>query len=425
VEPGASSSLNDYRQLQTADAEAPITLLSFRGNPWQKFRFLLEYARVDAELDHDTDGEWDGVDYTGQAFQAVLTNTGRVRRTSEHWDLEAAVVLLPRLELALDLSRRSYEQDGSINSLEVQTGGADEGSYPVQGVVDNTLDLDASGLTLNWQATRKLSVALGAGWQERTKEFELSGPAVETRRTLYRAAIRWRPNDVWDLRLDAEQGDDDNPLTPVSPTSQDRIRFRVRVAPVSRLALSFDFLDRSLENEEVYPLGRPTNDSPPADEISLAKLDVTTWGLVLTWSGKSLDLTAGYNHAEVDRDAHIVYVTGSTFVPAFDVFTTRDQTAYLADTDVFHGAIAYRFLEGWSVGARTVIQDSAGSFPVKSDVYGAWLRYALKSGPFFRLAFDRYDYDETNPFAGDPALPTPDVNDYDAELWMFSVGYRF
>jgi hypothetical protein len=405
TDPGEPSSLNDYRQLQTTDADAPITLLSFRGSPLERFRFLVEYAHVDAELDHDTDGDWDGIDFTGQSFQTTLTNTGRVRRTSDLWDVEASILLLPRIELTIDYTRRSYEQDGSIDSVEVQSGGAEQGTYPVQG--------------------ETLSVAFGAGRQERTSDFELSGPAVETTRALYRAGLRWRPNRIWDFRLDLEQGNDDNPLTPISPTSEDRIRFRANVTPIPGLALSLNFLDRSLENDESYPLGLPTDDTPPADEISLAEFDVTTWGLVLTWSGKALDLTAGYNHADVNRNAHIVFVTGSTFVPAFDVFTTRGETAYLADTDVFHGAIAYRFGAGWSVGARAVIQDNAGSFPVGSDVYGAWVRYLLSSGLFFRVNFDRYDYDEDNPFAGDPVLPTPDVNDYDAELWTFSVGYRF
>jgi len=425
TDPGEPSLLNDYRQLQTTDADAPVTLLSFRGSPWERFRFLVEYAHVDAELDYDTDADWDGIDFTGQDFQTTLTNKGRVQRTSDLWDVEAAIVLLPRIELTIDYARRSYEQDGSIDSVEVQNGGAEQGTYPVQGVVDNSLDLDTSGLTLNWQATRSLSLALGAGWQERTADFELSGPAVETMRTLYRAGIRWRPNRIWDFRLDLEQGDDDNPLTPISPTSEDRIRFRANVTPVSGLALSLNFLDRSLENDESTPLGLQTDDTPPAEEISLAKSDITSWGLVLTWSRKALDLTAGYNHADVGRNAHIVYVTGSTFVPAFDVFTTRDETAYVADTDVFHGAIAYRFSKGWSAGARAVVQENAGSFPVNTDVYGAWIRYLLKSGVFFRVNFDRYDYDEDNPFAGDPALPTPDVNDYDAQLLTFSAGYRF
>ncbi len=42
-----------------------------------------------------------------------------------------------------------------------------------------------------------------------------------------------------------------------------------------------------------------------------------------------------------------------------------------------------------------------------------------------RVAYDKYDYDETNPFAGDPTSPTPDINDYDAEIWTAAVGYRF
>ena len=54
-----------------------------------------------------------------------------------------------------------------------------------------------------------------------------------------------------------------------------------------------------------------------------------------------------------------------------------------------------------------------------------YLQYDFDLGLYLRLAFETYDYDEDNPLAGDPASPTPDVNDYDADLWTFYVGYRF
>jgi hypothetical protein len=120
-----------------------------------------------------------------------------------------------------------------------------------------------------------------------------------------------------------------------------------------------------------------------------------------------------------------VFVTGFTFVPVFDIFTTRESTAYTGDQDTIHGSVRWAFSKAWSGGVRGLQSDNTGTFPVESTIYGADVRYEHESGIFVRAAFDTYDYDEDNPYAGDPSSPTPDVNDYDADLWTVAVGYRF
>jgi hypothetical protein len=237
--------------------------------------------------------------------------------------------------------------------------------------------------------------------------------------------VRWRPSQTWNLRLDLEQGDEDDPLTPVTATSTERVRLRADVRPVEGLALAFRFLDESKENDLSTPLGMPTDDTPPVDEISLAEFDITTWALELGWSRGSLDLSVGYATSELDFDAHIVFVTDFVFVPAFDITTTRQSTAYRAEQDVMHASGRYVFRERWDVGARALLADNSGSFPVESRVYGADARYRFGRGLHLRAAYDFYDHDETNPLAGDPTSPTPDVNDYDADLLTVAVGYRF
>ena len=69
--------------------------------------------------------------------------------------------------------------------------------------------------------------------------------------------------------------------------------------------------------------------------------------------------------------------------------------------------------------------DNTGSFPIQTDYYAVFGRYDHRSGLFVKALLETYDYSEDNPFAGDPAAPTPDVNDYDADLWTVSLGYRF
>jgi hypothetical protein len=145
----------------------------------------------------------------------------------------------------------------------------------------------------------------------------------------------------------------------------------------------------------------------------------------VAWAWRDLDLSAGYTRTDIDSDAHSVYVTGSTFFPAFDIFTTRDRTAYVSDQDILHADVRYDFGKGWSAGLRGRLFDTSGTFPVESRQWGADARYELPMGLYVRIAYDRYDHDEDNPYAGEPSSRTPDVNDYDADLWVLAAGYRF
>jgi hypothetical protein len=128
-----TADLDDYAQLQTTDASTPITRLSARGRPLRWFRFSLAYAMAQTELDYDTQGAWSGQDFDGLDFDTTLTNTGRLERDSDLIELDLWFGLLRNLDLIADFSRRAYDQDGTIDSIETQTGGTGAGLYVVQG----------------------------------------------------------------------------------------------------------------------------------------------------------------------------------------------------------------------------------------------------------------------------------------------------
>jgi hypothetical protein len=422
---GDTANLDDYSQLQTTDAKAPITRLSARGRPLSWFRFSVAYAMAKTELDYDTQGEWRGQDFDGLDFNTTLTNMGRVERDSDLIELDLWFGLLRNLDLIADVSRRNYDQDGTIDSTETQTGGTEGGLYVVQGDLRNELELETYGLTLDWRVSSKLSVAGGVGLQQRTADFPLAGPPVETDRTLYRAGVNWRPSRIFNLRFDAEQGTDDNPYTPVSPTSSDRVRLALHVRPLSSLNISLTVLDRSMENDLSYALGRPTNDTPPANDISLARFDVTSWALSLNWAEGPWDILASYTNADILSDADIVYTIQP--VMPFDPQTTRQTSGYTAKQDLVNGHLRYKFGRGWRVGADGFVSDNEGSFPIRWIYYGVDLQYELRMGLYVRLAFERYDYSEDNPYAiaGVPPVAAPGINDYDADLATLYLGYRF
>jgi hypothetical protein len=438
-----ASYLAQYDQHRTERTEAPTTRLGVRGRPLDWLRFDLRYARIDARSDYTMDGEWGGLDFDANPFQTQVTNAGEVERISDLWDLDLGFALTRNVELLVDYSSRSFDQRGTIDYQETQTGGTEAGQFIVQGAVNNEINLDAAGVTVDWRATRSFSVALGVGLQERSKLFQLSGPEVTTERTTYRGQLRWRPNKTWNLKLDYEQGDTDNPVTQISPTTTDRLRFQADVRALKNLQVGFNWIDRSASNELTYPLGIPTDDTPPVDSISTAKFDFRSWALFVNWTLQRMKLFVSYTNSTIDSVADIVYITGGTFFPP-DITTTQNTTDYHSNQDVVQADFSYRIGRPWTVGLKTIWYQNDGRFPnpetvpatptyasididpaVDSTYYRLYGLYAFDSGVFVRLYYDRYDYQENTPFAIDAADPVLDVSDYDAKLWTLSAGYTF
>lgn len=424
LEPGGST-LDTFNQLQVQDGETPVSRVQFAGRPRDDLRFTVGYAHMAADVDYRVDGAWEGQDYNADDYQTVLTNNGTVARDADLLDLDITWSPVARLDLTADVSYRTYDQDGTINFLETQSGGAEEGNYPVQGALANRLDLLTYGLTADWRISSAWTVLGGVGIQTRETDFDLTGPAVETRRTLYRGGIGYRPGKRADFRLMLETGEDDDPLTQVSPTDTDRLTFRGRLRPHDDLHVTFHYKDETKENLLSYELGVPTTENvPPATELTTAEFDLTSWGGFVGWTPSVFNVSLGYTRTEVSSNADIVYLTGFNFVP-LELFTNLDQTGYTSDQDSIQALFRMEFGTGWSAGAMAALSRNEGTFPVDWSHFSADVRYQFSMGLSLRAAWHRYELDETNPYAGSVATPQPDINDYDADLWTVAVGYNF
>jgi hypothetical protein len=425
VDPGQGC-LNDYEQLHVQQGDAPTTRLRFGGMPLERLAFSMGYARTDAAADYEVEGDWTALDALGDPYQTSLGNHGRVERVYDNWDFELTYGILRNFDVSLDLYRKAYDQTGTISYLEEQVGGSGEGTYRIEGTLDNTLSLDAYRIVLDWRPVKMLALTGGAGRQVRDALFQLSGPEVTTERMVYRAGLRLDPSPMWDLQLDYETGSDDGPYTQVSPTDLDRGKARLRIRPAKGLGLMFHYNDESRQNTLAYPLGKPTDDTPPATDVTLTQFDVTGWGLSLDCSTfRPVNFSIGYTRNEILADAHLVYVTGFTFVPEFDFFTTRDRSIYEAEQDIIRGALHAKLSQQWTAGLSGVATRNRGTLPLDWDRYQVWVRWASPWGVFVRLQAERYSLRENNPYAGPPDAPTPNVNDYDADLLTVALGYSF
>jgi hypothetical protein len=432
LEPGGAA-LDSYVQTQSQEADTPVTKILVAGSPTDWLRFSAGYTRADTTLDYGVAGAWSGQDYDAtpagnppENYATTLANGGRVDRKVDIVAADLSFRAPHGLEFTLEGSRRSYDQDGTIDWTEEQTGGKEDGTYRVAGNLRNELEVDALGVTGRWESGFGLSLSAGVGVEERRASFEIAGPEVTTERTYTRADLRYRLRDRFQVGIGFDRGSDDDPYTAASPTRIDRIRGEVTVRPGGGTRITARYRDETRENELTYPLGLPTADVPPATSYGGARFDLTAWGATFGWErGERVDLEVGYDRTELRSDADLVYVTGSTFFPAFNVFTTLDPTRYVSDQDAMHGRVRVLVGAGVSLLASASLMSNDGTFPVDWNVYGAEARWQHGSGVHVRLAFDRYHLDETNPYAGDPAAPNPDVNDYDADLWTLGLGYRF
>ncbi len=421
----ASASLDTYTNIERQDGDAPLTRFLFTGAPTERLRFSVAYQYMDGDNLQTVSGNWSGVDFDDLNYSTVVTNTTRNHKKWNQLETGVSWMARPDLEVGVTWDSRSWDQDGSIDYLETQTGGTEAGTYTVAGDLTGRMDTDTLGLNVRWQVSPRLSAWAAVGLENRDAEIELTGKTVATERNRYRGGLQYRPNDVWDLKLDYATGNDDDPYTRVSPTGTDRIALKISAKPLENLRLEFRLRDESRENGLAYPLSVPTDDVPPANEVSMARFDSTLWSLTAAWNEKRFDLSAGYHRIETDSDADIVFVTGSTFFPVFDFQTSLDRTGYTASTDLVTLSGRVRILDRLTGGAVASRLSNTGTFPVDRNRYGVDLRYEMRSGLFFRAEADRYELEEQNPYAGNPLAPTPGINNYDADLLTFAVGYRF
>jgi hypothetical protein len=197
----------------------------------------------------------------------------------------------------------------------------------------------------------------------------------------------YAPSTKVNVMGEYELGSYDNPFTDISPTSLDRVKGRVRLKPRDNLSIVGVVLYRRIENS-----------------LSGGKFDHTNVTITASYDVSKVSLFGSYSRLDISN-AIDTLKNGSFSFPSI----------YDSTLDMGRGGVRYAVTEMVRVGGSFNVYQNKGSFGLDWKMLDLFAEFIAREGYLVRATYQRNDYSQS----------AFDDNDYKANIFMLSVGYRF
>lgn len=371
-----------------------------------------------------SDADCDPVGFPGDTCSvgSPAFSTASIEQDTMLSDLELSVALARRADL--HLAYRKLERDvDSIAEVDLEGTGTPE-------EIDSSWEYDIETITalIDIRPVDPLTLRLGYRTIDRSLDRELLIDTVNVggvRNTDFESGddgtavfgLVWRPNRVFRLSADYEDGDIERAFTATSPYETERLRVRLAVNPAKGGRFQATWLDFENRNTGVNFRDPLTNFAHSAKGSNGS----------LAWSneiGGTVDYSIRYAWQEIATDTRIVLDTAG--------FGGTDPGDSLFDTDYSQWTADLRFrrgMTGWNGHVRVWWTDADGTSLFAGDTLGdvnrervdrtftdfeVGVQYAFDSGIYAGARVRSFDYDDVrNRF------------DYDGSILSLVAGMRF
>lgn len=359
------------------------------ARPNDRLRIRFGGTIQDLDLDVDATEESQGVSFQGNPFTTNLAGSGDIERDVELFDVEVDYRLTDRLTLIASVRQNNLDQDGqflfgadnNVGAWEIETLGAEAG--------------------LEFFVSPTVTVSGGLVYEDRDVDFAFDQDGVlppedeeldegSTDHDGYYGIVSWRPSSAFLLHVSFEDNSFDDPFTLASATDRQRYRVRGRYRWDTGLSLTGTYLVNDYEN---------TNSGWDA-ENNIASFR-------LGYEEEGLYASLGYSFVDVERSIDQV-VEGGFREDLFRIF-------YEADSDFLNGQLRYQVNDRVAFGGLFRLYDNDGSFALERDDLRAYVEVGFLENYLFHLGYRTVDYDEQ----------AFNIDDYDADIAEFSIGYRW
>ena len=352
--------------------------------------FMGLFLRGSAQfIDQDTDfsyfeDAW-GLDYLGYDFAYTDAGQGSFERKMKLYDFDMTLILTGKLALVGAARCRDFDQTGSITingtttamDLEYENGGMEVG--------------------LQYQFSGKFGITLGFRYERRDieDEIEILEENAPTDRTGFFGTINWNPGKTFGLTADYQDGSYESPFTPISPTDYNRLRLTAKLKAKSLYANGF------------YLYSKSSNDGSKW-ESSKNQLN-----LRLGFHSQKVKGGVGYSLIDVTREGDItVYYppawSGGEGSFAWDIL-------FEGQSNLFDAFLYFYPDKAWELGGYFNYYKNNGSWELSRSILKAFVKYQCKTGFITQLAYRIIDFKEKE----------LGLNDYQANIWEISFGYRW
>lgn len=224
------SSLNYFYLNQPYSFRSYSHGVRFNLRPFSSLLFSGSAQLINLDLDLDYQEKASGVDYLGWLFAYDLKGKGQYNRDLKLYNLNASYLLFNRLALIANFRYQKLDQDG-----EMTIEGEKESisfAYDTWGLETGLQILFSSrmGLTLGYRhEQRKLEELETATYEDKTTQRGLFGH------------FRFEPSRIFQLTLDYQRADLEEPFTLITPTATNRFKINSKLR-LKKFELSGSYL---------------------------------------------------------------------------------------------------------------------------------------------------------------------------------------
>lgn len=381
-----AAALDLYFLEQPTDVSRQEHQVVFTAQPTDRLDLRASVLMSSIELESDVSERAEGTGFRGDPYVVDATGVVDIDRDVDLYDLDVGFAVTDRVALVGSVGHRSLDQDGI-------------GVFDDDGASRWTIDTDTAELGVEVAVSRDLTVTVGARSETRDVEGRVSetgpsglagsGHGIETDHTGFFASLGWKPSRALRLSLEVEDSSYDDPFTLTSPSDRQRFLLKGQYRPNDGWFVQGTVLAHRVDNDAV-------DWQSDFDSVSLRG----------GFRRDRFDGSIGYSFIDVDRrvDQSVAFGNAPMLIPVL----------YESESDFLDARFRWRPVDGLEVGADLRDFENDGDFAIERRDLRLLIDYELPAGTLLHLGWRTIDYEET----------LRGLNDYDADILEFGVGFR-
>lgn len=327
-----------------------------------------------------------GVDYLDRCFEYAWQGTGNFKRKFSLMEADLTYLLFNKFALVGAVRYNDFEQSGSMTIAN---------STMDQDIGYNTLGIEGG---LQFSLSSKFTVTGGYRWEER----ELAGLETvefkdETSRNGFFGNIKADLFKGFNLTLDYQDGNIENPYTLIGPTAYSRFRATAKYRS-GGLTLSTAYLTKKSESD-VFGQSAWASDK---DQFNFR----------IGYNADSFGVSLGYSTINVQHAAQrsIWYPPAWSGGPGTFAWTID----YEGNSTLLDGSASFAISDNFHIRAYYNNYKNEGFWDISRTMFKGYVEYTFANGIIASLGYRSIKYEDNT-----------SANNYDANILELSFGYRW
>jgi len=380
------SSLDSFVINQPYDLETDTFTLKFNSNPWDNLIISGSGQWNSQDMNLNFSEGTVGTDYLGYNFANAYDGTGSFERKFNLLEADLTYLLFDKLAIVGAVRHNDFEQSGSMTI---------ESTTKNQAIGYDTTAVEGG---LQFSLSSKFAVTGGFRWEER----ELVGLETveymdETSRNGWFGNLKANLFKGFNLTLDYQDGNVENPYTLIGPTAYSRFRINAKYRS-GGFTLSTGILTKRSESD-VFGQSAWASDR---DQFNFR----------LGYHADTFGVSVGYSTINVTHAAtrSIWYPPAWSGGPG-----TFDWTIdYEGKSNLFDGSLSIAVSEDFHIGLYYNSYKNEGFWAISRTMLKGYVEYTLTNGLIASVGYKSIDYE------GNSGADT-----YKANIIELSFGYRW